>query len=72
MVQIHSPRPLLLKSTIYITRERPENAKSAWSETKRPFLISVGRQRSLCFELIALQWEVRLTGNPILGKLGTR
>jgi hypothetical protein len=72
MVQIHSPRPFFLESTIYIARELHKNPKSAWSETKRPCLISVGRQRSLCFEFFALQWEVRLTGNPILGKLGTR
>jgi hypothetical protein len=71
-VQLHSPRPLFLESTIYITRERLENAKSAWLETKHLCIMPVGRQHSLCFELIALQWEVRLTGNPILGKLGTR
>jgi hypothetical protein len=72
VVQIHSPRPLLLESTIYISRERLENAKSAWSETKRSFLASLGRERSLFFELIASGQEFCFTGNSILGKLGTR
>jgi hypothetical protein len=72
MVQIHSPRPLFLESTLYITRERHENAKSVWSKTKRSCLNSVGRERSLFFEFMALQRDVRFTGNPILGRLGTR
>ena len=33
--------------------------------------MSVGLERSLLFEFIALQREIRFTGNPILGKLGT-
>jgi hypothetical protein len=32
-----------------------ENPKSAWSETKRSCIASVGRERSLSFEFIALQ-----------------
>ncbi len=71
MVQIHSPRPIFLESTIYTTLERPENAKSAWLETKHSCLMPVGRERSLFFELIALQWEVRVTDNPIFEKAGT-
>jgi hypothetical protein len=45
---------------------------SAWSKTKRSCLNSVARERSLFFEFMVLQREVRLTGNPILGKLGPR
>jgi hypothetical protein len=33
--------------------------------------MSVGLERSLFFEFIALQREIRFTGNPIFGKLGT-
>jgi hypothetical protein len=52
VVQIHSPRPLFLNQ-----RFTPhENPKGAWSETKHSCIASVGRERSLSFEFIALQW----------------
>jgi len=45
---------------------------SAWYETKRSYLISIGRERSLSFELIALRQEFCFTGNPILGRFRSK
>jgi hypothetical protein len=67
-----APTTYFWESTIYTTRARHETAKSAGSETKRSCLLSIGRERSLFFEFMALQREVRFTGNPILGKSSTR
>ena len=72
MVQIHSPRPLLLKSAIYKTGERPENAKSAWSETKRPCLDMYWKEELFSFGFIALQQDVPLLGVRFSGNLVTR
>jgi hypothetical protein len=44
---------------------------SAWHETKRPWLMVVGREPSLFLEFIALQPGVRFADNPILEKVGT-
>jgi hypothetical protein len=71
MVQIHSPRPFLLASTISITGKSREHPKSAWYETRRSCLMSVGREGSLCFEFIALQREIHVTDNPLFEKVGT-
>jgi hypothetical protein len=45
---------------------------SAWCETKRSFLVSIGRERSLIFGLSTLQRDVLSIGCSILAKLGTR
>jgi hypothetical protein len=62
VVQIHSPRPLFLESTICVTGKSRENPKSAWYETKHLCLMPAGCKRSLLFEFIALQREVRFLG----------
>jgi hypothetical protein len=71
MVQIHSPRPLFLESTICVTGKSRENPKSAGYETKHLGLIPVGRKRSLFFEFIALQRKVRFTDDPFFEKVAT-
>ena len=72
VVQIHSPRPSIFESATYNFSSSRKSAMSAWHETKRSCLISVGRERSLSFEFIALRQEFCFTGNPVLGKLPTR
>jgi hypothetical protein len=71
VVQIHSPRPLFLESTICVTGKSRENPKSAWYEAKHLCLMPVGRKRSLFFEFIALQRKVRFTDDPFFEKVGT-
>jgi hypothetical protein len=72
VVQIHSPRPNYLESTPYSFSNSRKSAMSAWYEAKRSCLIPARRERSLSFELIVLRQESCFTGNPILGRLGTR
>jgi hypothetical protein len=55
VVQIHSPRPIFLESATYNFRNSRKSAMSAWYETKRSCLRSVGHERSLSFELITLR-----------------
>jgi hypothetical protein len=72
VVQIHSPRPSFVESATFNFSNSRKSTMSTWYETKRSYRVSVGRERSLSFEFIALRQEFCFTGNPILGKLSTR
>jgi hypothetical protein len=67
-----TPDEAFIESTLYSTPERLANTKSVRSKTKRSCLNTLGPKRSLFREFTALRLEVRFTGNPILGKSGTR
>ena len=55
MVQIHSPRPLLLESGF------TPHEKFGERLARNQAFFSHARKRSLFFEFIALRWEVRFT-----------
>jgi hypothetical protein len=72
VVQIHSPRPILVESSSYNFSNSTKSAMSAWYETKRSLLISARPKRSLPFEFTLLQGEFLFIEKPILRTVGTR